>query len=101
VRDALTAILALKSSDLEAPRSLLDLGMTSLGALDLRDRLEMEIGVRLPSTSLWSQPSMHAVVDLVEAELERLSPAPSIDFPEMGDDAVDQALLDEISALGL
>lgn len=66
IRSALIEVLGLRSAtELDEHTALTDLGMTSLTALDLRDRIERVFGVRIPSTTLWRQPNLHGLVELV------------------------------------
>jgi len=62
-------------------RAISVLGVTSLSALELRNGIEHSLGVRLPATSIWSQPSIAALTDTL---VTRLAP-PDAPDPESAD----------------
>ncbi|MHA7962071.1 type I polyketide synthase [Streptomyces sp. L500] len=60
----------------DAERGFLDLGMTSLTAVELRNRLNAETGLRLPTTAIFDHPTP---LGLVRHLRERLDLAPGAD----------------------
>jgi acyl carrier protein/NADP-dependent 3-hydroxy acid dehydrogenase YdfG len=52
-----------------ADRGFFDMGMDSLMAVDLRSRLERDLGMELPSTLTFNYPSVAALTDLIDAGL--------------------------------
>ncbi|MEU3877285.1 type I polyketide synthase [Streptomyces sp. NPDC029704] len=65
----------------EAERGFLDLGMTSLTAVELRNRLNAATGLRLPTTAVFDHPTP---LGLVRHIRDLLAPATGEDAPETG-----------------
>jgi amino acid adenylation domain-containing protein/thioester reductase-like protein len=62
VTAALRGLLDAGAADIDPTRGFQELGVDSLGALDLRGRLQDELGVRLPATLAFEHPSLDALV---------------------------------------
>ncbi|MGA5824146.1 type I polyketide synthase [Kitasatospora sp. NPDC094028] len=77
----------------EPERGFLDLGMSSLTAVELRNRLNAELGLRLPTTTIFDHPSPTALAgrlrDLVGAPTGTTAPARPV-FAEL--DELESAL---------
>ncbi|MFJ9846749.1 type I polyketide synthase [Kitasatospora sp. NPDC101155] len=77
----------------EPERGFLDLGMSSLTAVELRNRLNAELGLRLPTTTIFDHPSPTALAgrlrDLVGAPTGTVAPARPV-FAEL--DELESAL---------
>lgn len=67
VRGAIGHVLKIAPSRLEWRKSLGDLGLNSLMAVELRNRLEIALGRALSATLAWNHPTMEAIVDFLAA----------------------------------
>ena len=67
---SVTVSSVLGTSGAVAPdRGFFDMGMDSLMAVELRSRLERELGLELPSTLTFNYPSIAALTDMIDGEL--------------------------------
>jgi acyl transferase domain-containing protein/acyl carrier protein len=101
VRDEILRVLGAGAEEQIAPRQpLFDLGMESLMAVELRNRLAAALACPLPTTLLFDYPTLEALVDhlctLVPGlELAATPETSTADPPGGGDDEADA--LDELS----
>jgi len=78
VRSHVAAALGHSSADsIELDRAFTELGFDSLTAVELRNRLDTETGLRLPATLAFNYPTVTALVEHL-----RVSLAPSTESPE-------------------
>ncbi len=78
------------SADVDVDLSFSELGLDSLTAVELRNRLSAETGLRLPPTLVFNKPTVADLADHLLDELAPLPPAP---------DEVLRSALDQIAAL--
>ena len=92
IRAAAEAVLGV--SALRDDRSLPELGLDSVMALELRNRIEHAVGVQLSATAAFDHPTVDALVDAVGAALGW----DAVDA--LSDDEAEAALLAELAELG-
>jgi acyl-CoA synthetase (AMP-forming)/AMP-acid ligase II/acyl carrier protein len=106
------SVLRVSSGSVDTTVPFQDLGLDSLMAAELRDRLELALGERLSATMFFAHPTTDL---LVERLLERMEPAaPAVDEPaptgqpaghgddlsELDEDQLAARLAEELGALG-
>ncbi|MYQ48701.1 SDR family NAD(P)-dependent oxidoreductase, partial [Streptomyces sp. SID4985] len=70
-------------------RAFKDIGLDSLGAVELRNRLGNRTGLRLPATAVFDHPSPTALVDHL---LDRITPPSSAARPERASASMDEPI---------
>ncbi|WP_204803654.1 type I polyketide synthase [Mycobacterium riyadhense] len=89
IADEIRSVLR-STEPIDHDRPLESLGLDSLMALELRNRLEANLGTTLPVALVWAYPT---ITDLAGALCERLGYAPAADAEQVRD--AEQALSDE------
>lgn len=104
VRDAVSRVLKIAPSRLDARKALGGLGLNSLMAMELRNRLEAALKRSLSATLAWNHPTIEALVahlagDAPATPASRIAPAPvaATAAAGMADDVA--ASLTQLSAL--
>jgi myxalamid-type polyketide synthase MxaE and MxaD len=69
LREEAGRILRMPPERIEPTVSLVSLGLSSLTALEYRNRLEASLGATFPATLIWSHPTTAALTDHVAARL--------------------------------
>ncbi|MEM7050083.1 MAG: SDR family NAD(P)-dependent oxidoreductase [Acidobacteriota bacterium] len=92
LRQAAGEVLGLAGDDIDGTQPLRDLGLDSLRALELRNRLEGLLVVSLPATLLWRFPTVSA---LAEHLLEEVLELPSAKDEEAARSATPEAATSE------
>ena len=101
VREQARAVLAIDPAvSIEPDRGLTELGMDSLMAVDLSNRLRQELAVVLPRTLAFEHPSIDAITNHLLRDVLQLptaAPAPAVAAgPAAAAQGVDDLTLDEI-----
>jgi acyl transferase domain-containing protein/acyl carrier protein len=79
VREQVAEVLRLPLDRIEEETSLKSLGIDSLMGLELRNRLEASVGLKLPATLAWNYPHPSAIADLLVDKLKQREPARRVD----------------------
>jgi acyl carrier protein len=66
LRQQVAAVLRLDAERIPVDKTLRSLGLDSLMALELRNRLERHLGLKLSATLVWNYPTVSAVAALLE-----------------------------------
>ena len=79
IRSQLAKVLGLNSPEqIDLQQGFAELGMDSLMAVELRNRLQSSLGCSIPSTLAFDYPTVEALVNYLAQELLLLEPAPSL-----------------------
>ncbi|MFI1918307.1 type I polyketide synthase [Nocardia sp. NPDC020380] len=101
VRETVAAVLGYGSTDDIGPdRGFSQLGLDSLGGVELRNRLSKAAGLSLPSTLVFDYPTAGDVADYLLDHIVVAAPATPAPAPAPGDIAQLEALLERIIATG-
>ncbi|MCC5609394.1 beta-ketoacyl reductase [Nostoc sp. CHAB 5834] len=109
IQTELVKLLGIDASELEPQQGFLDLGMDSLMAVELKNRLESTLSCSLPSTLVFDYPTIEALVDyllkdaipsLREASLsETLTRTPTVSFSTRRSANANASLISDESAV--
>ena len=69
VREEAAVVLRMPLERIEPSMSLIRLGLSSLTALEYRNRLEASLGATFPATLIWSHPTTAALTEHIAARL--------------------------------
>jgi acyl carrier protein len=81
------AAAVLRLASVEPDRPLKELGLDSLMAVELRNRVIASTGLQLPATLLFTYPTVSALADLIESQITN-----SQNLKQSQDDEIQQAL---------
>ncbi len=86
VRTEAAAVLGVRTPDLVDPaRSLFNIGMDSLMAIDLKSRLERAVAVTLPSALAFNYPTVNDLVKFLDTIVSELAPVTDNDLQDVND----------------
>ncbi len=77
VRTSGATVLRLDPAELPFDEPLMSLGIDSLMGLELRNRLEAALGLRLSATLIWAYPTISKLVDYLVERIAEILPLPS------------------------
>jgi myxalamid-type polyketide synthase MxaE and MxaD len=66
-------VLRCRPEAIDPSRPLREFGLDSLRALELRNRVETALGVRIPATIMWRYPALTALAKHVHARAQEAS----------------------------
>lgn len=113
IREQVAHVLHLPSARIQPDKPLKTLGMDSLMSIELRNRLEDGLGLSLPASLIWNQPTVNALVPFLgerlgipldeekqpAAQRESAAKAQTPDLDELTRDELEALLAEELSAI--
>jgi acyl transferase domain-containing protein/acyl carrier protein len=107
LREQIAHVLRLDAQQIERLTPLTNLGFDSLMALELRNRLELSLGIKLSATLVWAYPTLIAMTHYLLEQMELLEqPAPLPEpsrpepqAPDAGPDELEMLSEQEMAAL--
>ncbi|MBF0287242.1 MAG: type I polyketide synthase [SAR324 cluster bacterium] len=98
IHQQIARVLGMKSSESISSRErLFDAGMDSLMAVEIRDRLETNLGFSLRSTLLFDYPTVESLVDFLAEKIPSLRDIPNKSLKHLEQEAKHFDSLDELS----
>jgi hypothetical protein len=106
VRSAVGRVLKIAPSRLDGRKTLGDMGLGSLMAIELRNRLETVLGRPFSATLAWNYPTIEAIVSYLAGDVARASPTIMATLPPSGGGLADiltdvASMSDEAAMLAL
>jgi phthiocerol/phenolphthiocerol synthesis type-I polyketide synthase C len=101
LREQAAKVLGLSPSRIDPQRPLGSVGFDSLMTLDLRNRLEASLGLRLSATVVWNHPTVAALADHLARRMEipfvaEVTPGPAVLLAEAAR-AVSRAAVEQLT----
>jgi phthiocerol/phenolphthiocerol synthesis type-I polyketide synthase B len=97
VRESLGIVLKLAPDRFDDQTVLGDLGLSSLRAIELRNRLETALGMPLPATLAWNYPTVAALADYLERIIKAVPDGRGAEAPVAGLTAANDTAIDAMS----
>ncbi|WP_338866154.1 type I polyketide synthase [Myxococcus stipitatus] len=98
LREQIGQVLRLSPAKIDPQVSLGSLGLDSLMGLEIRNRLEASLGLRLQATLLWRHPTVEGLVGFLVERLQ-LSPSPKVEQPRNEEAALEAAIVNNVKQL--
>ena len=98
IRGEVATVLRLDPSRVELDTPLMNLGIDSLMGLELRNRLDSNLGLALPTTLVWTYPTIEALAGYVIEQLELESPAVEAPPEDAVPDTQEEERLEDLSS---
>ncbi|QSQ15454.1 type I polyketide synthase [Myxococcus landrumensis] len=98
LREQIGQVLRLSPAKIDPQVSLGSLGLDSLMGLEIRNRLEASLGLRLQATLLWRHPTVEGLVGFLVERLQ-LAPAPKVEQPRNEEAALEAAIVNNVKQL--
>jgi acyl carrier protein len=95
IQRAMAAVLFTTPGEIDLTRPFMHLGLDSLTALDVRNRVQAELGIEIPITAVWNYPTVQRLAEHLE---ERLAAPPPARAAAAGDGAGDGEDLGDLGA---
>ena len=100
MRTEAAVVLGLRAPDLVDPaRSLFNIGMDSLMAIELKSRLERAVAATLPSALAFNYPSVNALVDFLDTTIVGFTPARAVELEDADEVAAPDMSAAEVNSL--
>ncbi|MEM7125070.1 MAG: type I polyketide synthase, partial [Chloroflexota bacterium] len=101
LRTEIAAVMGLTNTNIDSRTRLFDFGMDSLMAVELRNRIEADLGCQLRATLLFDYPALNVLIPYILHDILDLGSTESHEHVDERDtdssDEDEQALLDELS----
>ena len=89
----ITQVLSLKSVEsLDKDKGFFDMGMDSLTSVDLKNRLQSELGFSLPSTLLFDYPNVNQLIDYLLQTFYLTPNSDRLEKPDCQEEYIDEEL---------
>ncbi|MBE9216665.1 KR domain-containing protein, partial [Plectonema cf. radiosum LEGE 06105] len=100
LRTQISQILGFSPDEIDAEKGFFDLGMDSLTSVELKNRLQKSLKISLPSTIIFDQPTLNALLDYlieqINLENHQVEQPVETELTELSEDEVADLLAQEL-----